>query len=151
MDLAWCTSAGTSCPDVTLPCHCLHSGQMNVGAGAWRAKWGMKQRWNTERDIRVLGGKEMMPQFCLTSEVVTLYRAAQQVGGCRIFPIFFFFFGLVLCFFVRWQHKRQTGEVYNRTELYKIEMKWNQLPQNLSNLADILANVEYYWITHESK
>lgn len=41
----------------------------------------MRPRWSTERDIRV-SGEEMMPKFCLASEVVTLDQTGS--AGLRL-------------------------------------------------------------------
>lgn len=104
----------------------------------------MKQRWNAKRDIRVLGGDDAtvhlsgLPHLIGRDSLPGRLSRFQAAG----FSLFlFFFFGLVLYFCARWKRTEAKWGGYSRTELYKIELNWNQLPQNLSNLADILANV----------
>lgn len=112
MDSAWRASAETSWPrhHFALPLFTQWGDECVCGGGGgWWAKWGMmEKRWNTKRDIRVSVGKEMMPQFFLPPEVVTLYRAVS--AGSRLLDFHFFplSFVLVLYFFVRWKHKRLT-------------------------------------------
>lgn len=120
MDLAGRTSAETSCPSATLPCHCLHSGEMKVGGREGQSEgWSRGGILKETSECRARGDDAtVLPHLTLT-----LYWAASADLSLVDFYICIDFFGPVFVLLggiTRGKHWKVTVELSCESSYPKI-------------------------------